>query len=123
MSLTRKATAFLLLVAIGLPASMGVGLHWLQDACLGEHLAAQTACGPDCPFEHKAPADTDQVSSDGVCLLCDFLATAKKSAHILPPAVTLTRVPTPVCDSNGTLVLDEIPLEVLARGPPAPVSA
>ena len=119
----QKATAALLLAVIGLPASLGVGLHWLQDACRSESLAAQTACGPNCPYEHHAPADTDQASADEHCLLCDFLANAKESVHGELPSVTLDRLPIVSCDYVCHFVNDELPLSVLPRGPPAKTHA
>lgn len=118
----QKATAVLLLAVIGLPASLGAGLHWLQDACLSETLESQTACGPNCPYEHHAPADANQISADQPCLLCDFLASAQESTFSELPSITLDRLPT-VNNDVCHLVIDEIPLSVLARGPPAKTTA
>jgi hypothetical protein len=73
MRLIQRATAVLLLAVIGLPASLGAGLHWLPGACLGDTLAAQSACGPNCLYEHEAPGDANQIAADQPCLVCDFL--------------------------------------------------
>ena len=95
----RSLVAHVVLVAIGLPALFGHGLHWGQAGCChsvaskatsrAAKVALRSRCCHDCPWGHaksrkhresSALAATDAKSvirSLNVCRVCEFLALAK----------------------------------------------
>jgi hypothetical protein len=97
---------------------MGVALHGLQDACAGELARAESCCSC-CPREAAEPSDTGDISASDVCLVCDFLATAKPPAQVATDALVLRRRPPRVPIFAKIFVAPE-PIDSLsARGPPA----
>jgi hypothetical protein len=120
MTVIRKLTAILLLIAIGLPASLGVGLHLGQADCCHEYSVCK-----DCPLEHashNAPP-VDRITAPHDCAICEFLAIAKDARPVEAPEVALDLLPIPPCTACSEPSSSGVPLAFLARGPPASLPA
>jgi hypothetical protein len=118
MHAIRKATVWVVLAAIGLPACLGVALHWGQsDCCGGERVSS---CGGNCPFEHDE--SVDRIVSLDKCLICEFLAIAKQSGAVESPAITMDRLPERCCGQVIAPFTNGDFLSLLARGPPTALS-
>lgn len=121
MHTTRKATVMLLLAAFGLPACLGIGLHWGPGDCCSESFALATGstCCVDCPFQHPAPVKSKQDIESHDCLICRFLAIAKQFEQSDDLTVALERLPILHGGEVVTLVAADVAISFLARGPPA----
>ncbi len=117
----RKAVSLVLLLVVGTPASLGVALHRLETACVGEQTAvASCSCCTSPSEDATSPEESnEQIAADGVCLLCDYLATAKPAAQPVMPILTLDLLPTRSSAALVPLDINTIPSSVWARGPPA----
>lgn len=120
MNTIHRLTAIVLLASMGLPASLGVGLHLGLTDCCHEYSVCK-----DCPFSHDAhdkSPETDKwpetIVAPHDCSICDFLAIAKVAPQGEVLAVAMDLLPS----APGIRFLapssDEAPLAFLARGPP-----
>ncbi len=106
-----------ILIAFGLPACLGVGLHWVDGGDCHHH-ASHTCCGA----EHHHGGATDapaSIADNHICLICDFLVAAKQlTTHSdLPGRVDLVVATAATPDKIRIREIQR--LAFLARGPPS----
>ena len=77
----QTLSTLLLLVAVGLPGGLGVGMHALGTLA-GPAANAEIQSGCSCCHHDCAPAKNRSVAQVHDCLICKFLVTAKQAEKV-----------------------------------------
>jgi hypothetical protein len=116
MHVIRQAVTLIVLATVGLPACLGVALHWGQTACCDDASTLASSCCRGFPLEHSPPVD--RIVSLDDCLICDYLAIAKQFEAVDTPSVVTQRLPIPCGIAIIAFCSDGPSRCFLARGPP-----
>ena len=109
----------LLLLAIGLPGGLGMGMHVLGPDTDGTATsAASQRDGCSCCHHHCAATEMSTVAATHDCLICKFLVAAKQADTVDSPSLGCEPPVAEYLPATSSFDTLAIALPISARGPP-----